>query len=227
MAIKKYIADQLKESFPEMLFAAKQNINYIKQYPIWSSDEAGGCLGYPAAVLLFCIVDAIGSYLKNNTSLDIVINKKSEIIDGTDNHFRVLNSKYFSQNLSGEHICNIYQYRNNLVHNLAMPEQYILQVGKENEPAFPFQSRKKGGRFPFVNLLPFYMITEKAVNLFLDDLDAILAHSTQVNNIRVLDVKLKQSFLNNIFSSSGTTKLNSEASGTNSSTYIIFKETEK
>lgn len=191
MAIKDEIKGLLRESFPEMLVSAKACIDYRKTDPFWKGNATNGCLGYPAAITLFCVVDAIGSYYIDNDAIEIVINNERTKIEKSDEHFKILNSKYYGQNLSGDLIKAIYEYRCHLVHNLAMPGQHILNIGNENDEVFDLKGKEKGGHFPFINLLPFYRISEMAVNMFLKDLDSISYESYRIKTISAKDAKLK------------------------------------
>ena len=60
-----------------------------------------------------------------------------------------------------------------------------------DEPAFALKKREDGRWFPFVNLLPFYYIVEKAVDMFLSDLDSIPYESYWIKTIAEKDAKLK------------------------------------
>jgi hypothetical protein len=51
----------LRESLPEYLLVADWCVRYQKDAS-WGADQVGGRLGYPAAVMLFCIADTIGSF---------------------------------------------------------------------------------------------------------------------------------------------------------------------
>ena len=230
MAMKDNIKEMLKESFPEMLFAAKACIDFRKTDKVWEPNDGNGCLGYPSSIILFCIVDAIGSYCRDNDSLEIMIGTSKEKIKNSEEHFYILNSKYYNQNLSLEHIKTIYgEYRSHLVHNLAMPGQHILNIGNESDKVFDLKSKKQGGKFPFINLKPFYLVSEKAVCMFLSDLDSIpYEENYWIKKIQKKDVEIKSVYNELFLVTSGTTTLPTEPlqerdgfpSGTNSSGYI-------
>jgi hypothetical protein len=87
----------------------------------------GGCLGYPATLLLFCVVDALGGYL----SLD----KRNNIPKGEP--FFVLNHRCFGLTLTKDQVKRLeWWYRNGLAHNAALPPGTGLTG--EDGPPFEF-----------------------------------------------------------------------------------------
>jgi hypothetical protein len=62
MAIHPTSASMLKESLPEFLEVANYCADHRKTEEKWGEFKKGGCLGYPGAVILFSIIDSIGSY---------------------------------------------------------------------------------------------------------------------------------------------------------------------
>ena len=63
MAIHNSIESMLRESLPEMVEIARYSIAAIK--PV-----VGGCYGFPAATLLLCVADAIGSYVYDDSKVE-------------------------------------------------------------------------------------------------------------------------------------------------------------
>jgi hypothetical protein len=101
MALHDTPASMLKESLNESLTVAEYCLAYRK--------NDGGCLGYPAAMILFSIVDTIGSYFRKNKNLRILIDGKTRFIDSDGyKHFFILNSPYFEQHLSEKVIKTLY-----------------------------------------------------------------------------------------------------------------------
>jgi hypothetical protein len=112
----------LRESLKEYLKVAEYCIQFRKGPEEWGAAGAGGCYGYPAAVMLFCIVDAIGSYHRGRKEFKVLIDGKEKSIknDGSQ-YFYVLNSKYYNQVLSKSDIERLYgNYRSLLIHNAAI-----------------------------------------------------------------------------------------------------------
>src|SRR5207247_1541205 len=85
-------------SLLEYLVASKLALEHVKDES-WHPEDRGGPLGTPSALILLCIVDTIGGYLRYGPSL-IQIDGKQRKIDGAKSkHFFVLNlSEYYGQN---------------------------------------------------------------------------------------------------------------------------------
>ena len=72
----------------------------------------GGCLGYPAVIRLFCVIDALGGYL--------ALDKRNKI--RRKEPFFVLIHPCFGLALTGDQIKRLeWWYRNGLAHNAALP----------------------------------------------------------------------------------------------------------
>jgi hypothetical protein len=96
----------------------------------------GGCLGYTATLLLFCAVNALGSYLAGD-KVEIQ-GKQHRITDGEP--FRVLNHACFGLSLSHHEIKQLESsYRNALAHN-AMIEPAALLFAIDGVAPFEFKS---------------------------------------------------------------------------------------
>jgi hypothetical protein len=107
------------EAIDEYLRASELCLNFRK------SD--GGCLGYPATLLLFCVVDAIGGYL--------AVEKHNGVPKGET--FFVLNHTSFGLNLKTIQIKRLeWWFRNGLVHNAVLPAGTCLSG--EDGDAFDF-----------------------------------------------------------------------------------------
>jgi hypothetical protein len=106
MAIHPNLWELSQEAIEEYLLTIKQCLNHRK------SD--GGRLGYPAALLMLCLIDAFGTFLRGD---EVVIDgKKQRITQGEP--FRVLNHALFALELTTAQIKKIEKsYRNRLAHN--------------------------------------------------------------------------------------------------------------
>ena len=160
MAIHSNLQSMLNESLPEMLLVAKYSVEFQKDTNIW---PAPGCYGYPAALLLLSIADSIGSYVENGN---------------IKNHFKVLNNKdYYGLNLSENEIQIIYDdYRNLLAHNTVMSKNVGLNIGSSSNPVLQNQN----GRY-WLNLIPFYNLSVKAVNSLLKNPKVLNNNQTILN----------------------------------------------
>jgi hypothetical protein len=106
MAIHEFPADLAQEAIEEYLMVIRYCLNYKK--------KDGGCLGYPAALLSLCIVNALGTYLRGEAVG--ISGNPTTITKGEP--FRVFNHKLFGLNLTNEQIKVIeHRYRNLLAHN--------------------------------------------------------------------------------------------------------------
>jgi len=109
MAIHEEIDSLSIEAIDEYIIASGLCLNFSK------SD--GGCLGYPAILLLFCVVDAIGGYL--------ALDKKYKFLK--NNPFLVLNHSCFGLSLTADQIKHLeWWYRNGLAHNAVIPPGVCL-----------------------------------------------------------------------------------------------------
>ena len=161
MAIHLNLQSMLRESLPEMLLVAKYCIEFRKDTSIWS---ASGCYGYPAALILLSIADSIGSYVERGS---------------IKNHFKILNNQnYYGLNPSNEEIGIIYdKYRNLLSHHTVMSTDVGLNIGSLTSSVL----QKENGRY-WLNLIPFYNVSVKAVKSFLND-PKILENNQTILNI--------------------------------------------
>lgn len=185
MAIHQNIPSLLKESLKELIFVADYCINYKKENPQWPNEQVDGCLGFPASILLFSIVDAIGSYYRKDEDFIITV-------DGDDNkriendsfqHFYILNSDYYDkQGLSEEFIKKIYNnYRCLLVHNAALPVDHFLEIGNLDDKPFAVKTNN-GKDIPVVKMVPFLNVSKEAVKKFIQNVD-MLSESKQIKDI--------------------------------------------
>jgi hypothetical protein len=98
----------------------------------------GGVLGYPAALLLLCTINALGTYLRNE---DVTINGRNQTITAGE-PFRVLNHPLLNQNLSDEQIKRIEKaFRNPLAHNALIASGVGLTPAEASSP-FKFPNKE-------------------------------------------------------------------------------------
>ena len=185
MALHSTPASMLKESLHEILEASKYCIEYKKDDPEkWKELTSNGCLGYPGAILLFSIVDSIGSYYRQNKSFTIEVDGKSKFIssDGWQ-HFLILNSKYFNQNLSEKFIKVLYaKFRSCLTHNSVLGKDARMEPENSNGMAFyEGLNEKKEFRY-IISMKEFWILCEMAIKEFNNDIDAIVPNSKQGKN---------------------------------------------
>lgn len=186
----------LRESLKEMIFVAEYCITYRKD-ATWEVNQFGGCLGFPAAIMLFCIADTIGSFYEGNGNFKIKINEQDKVIK-KDNfqHFYILNSDYYRLNLSEEFIKIIYKrFRSSLVHNLTLSPGYSLSIESDDKP--PFEIRENSDpNMVNVHLKPFLKMTQIAIEKFLNKVDAVIPGSKKQGEIllKSFDRKNKNRF---------------------------------
>ncbi|MDX2181685.1 MAG: hypothetical protein SFV18_18975 [Bryobacteraceae bacterium] len=115
--------------------------------------EDGGCYGYPAALMLFCITEAIGRSLKHQP---VTIDGGTQnITDGEP--FRVLNDQLFGLTLTGKQIKNLENlFRNGLAHNAYINPNSLMTDSTEGPP---FHFSKDDVQ---IRLGSFYQLVEKA-----------------------------------------------------------------
>lgn len=152
----------------------------FRKDPAWGPEQAGGCLGYPAAVMLFSIVDTIGSFYRGRTDLKIAIGgKPAEIRRDDFQHFFILNSEFYGQSLDEPAIKRLYDnFRSLLVHTASLGPSSCLWNDPNVSDAFPVVNGSLR-----VNVPGFLNITRGAVALFLACVDEVVPSSQQASNI--------------------------------------------
>jgi hypothetical protein len=179
MAIHPDLRSLIRESLPEYLLVADYCATFRKD-STWPQPQAGGCLGYPAAVMLFSIVDTIGSFYRGRTDLNMLIGGKARHIRGDAfQHFFVLNSEYYAQALDEPTIKRLYDnFRSLLIHNASLaPESFLINAPSVGE-VFPGAA---GG--VMVNIPALLKASRGAVERFLARLDDVVPGSQQAANI--------------------------------------------
>jgi hypothetical protein len=92
----------------------------VSEHCLKAKKSDGGCFGYPAALLLFCVTNALGVYLRGD---NIQIDGRTQTIPRGE-PFRVLNHPIFGLDLKGAQVDLLEEcYRNKLAHNA------IIEVG--------------------------------------------------------------------------------------------------
>lgn len=193
MALHSSPASMLKESLAESLEAAKICITYKKTDAKWGNFMSEGCLGYPGAIILFSIIDTIGSYFRNNSSLIVRLDGKNVSIaaDGWE-HFKILNSKYFKQTLTTNFIKALYnKFRSSLSHNSVLGNRTIMFKNEMyghpihyTSKAFATSVDKNKNELYFISLEELFKICEFAVGLFMKDIDSVVPFSKQGKSFR-------------------------------------------
>ena len=187
MALHETPSSMLKESLDESLEAAKFCIDYKKTDKKWGEFSTGGCLGFPSAILLFSIIDSIGSYFRKNKNFEINLNgKKVKINSKGWEHFKILNSKYFNQNLSAEYMKQLYiKFRSCLTHNsvlgsntLMIPNNSTIQQKVQGQ-AFGTTKDDFGETIYGISLKELWDLCSEAVVLFKKDIDTVVPISRQ------------------------------------------------
>ena len=179
MALHRKVEDHVIENLKEFLKLAEIGLSTRKADLDGDMVKDEGCLGAPAAVLLFSIIDAIGSYHRGDYKLKIKNHRRPYIDDDGYVQFFILNSHYFGQDLTWEEVAYIYgQYRSNLTHNAAL-NAGVLIYNREEPDLFPVRN---GARV--VNLYALYNATRAALRTFIDLSQGVIAGSRAVKNLK-------------------------------------------
>jgi hypothetical protein len=177
----------LKESLDETLEAAKFCSDYKKTDQKWGDFATGGCLGYPAAILLFSIIDSIGSYFRKNDEIEIIIDRKKDRINAAGwEHFKILNSKYFNQSLSSDFLKKLYtKFRSCLTHNsvlgsetLMIPNNTLITPKVQDQP-FGTTKDSAGQSIYVVSIKELWDLCSQAIEIFKKDIDTVVPASKQ------------------------------------------------
>ncbi len=175
--------DLSREALNEVLEAVEQCILYRKEeHEQWVDSRFPGCLGIPAAILLFSIADAIGSYHRNN-GFKVVIAGKSQAINNTAKHLYVFNSKFYGyQELTCVELNVLYyNYRSILTHNLGLPDSHILILDPTGNKLIEKKQGPQNNNW-VLNLNVFFNLTKKAVEMFLSESKEIIENSSAVKD---------------------------------------------
>lgn len=136
------LKDLFVEAIDEYLTTAEWCIGHRK--------AAGGCLGYPATLLLFCVVDAMGKNL---------IREEKNKLRHKDVDFRMLGHPSFGLKIEREQIVKLGEwYRHKLAH-LALISRGALLSPEENDRPFSFAPN---GEPNTIYVSPFYRMVKSA-----------------------------------------------------------------
>lgn len=143
-----------KEAIEEYLQTSAYCLGFVKAH--------GGCLGYPAALLLFCVTNALGVFLKGDV---VTIDGRPQRI--TDREpFRVFNHDIFGLQLSSERIKLLEKrYRNKLAHNAIIGIGTFMTRAIGPTPPFIFGGNKSQ-QIQSIQLDPFQQLVENAWKKF-------------------------------------------------------------
>ncbi len=142
------------------------------------SQNTFGILGYPAAILMFSIVDTIGSHFRKSKVQPLMMLgcNSVKISAQGDQHFYILNSEYFNLNLGKDDIKAFYKIgRNALNHNSLIGEELTLSA-TYNNPFLEVCGFSGKGKY-VVHLNSFYNACANAITLFKLNKDTIFANS--------------------------------------------------
>ena len=107
-----------------------------------SKKPDGGCFGYPATLLLFCVINILGVFLRGET---VTIEGRDQKITRGE-PFRVLNHPIFGLNLTSKQIKILEQsYRNALAHEGIIEwGAFLIQTptGQSRQNPFTFATNK-------------------------------------------------------------------------------------
>lgn len=165
------------EALDEYIYSIGEMLKYRKlDSELWSNPN-GGTLGYPCAILLFVIVDTIGSYFRKSTKLIEVDGKKRKISSAGYQHFFILNSEFFGLSLSEKEIKTFYEMgRNKLLHNSLIGAEVTLVALN----SLPFlESNQASGKGKYVVYLnSFYNACILAIYQFKQQQNEIFQNSS-------------------------------------------------
>jgi hypothetical protein len=196
MALHDDSASMVSESYPEILEAARHCISYRKDdKEKWKEFATGGCLG---------LIDSMGSYHRGNNNFKINIDGKQVSINAEGwEHFKILNSKYFNQNLSEEFIKVLYEsFRNKLIHNSKLKLNAVLIPNNESQPHLKVSGKafliaeqyatpvtpsgntliQLPQKIYIVSLMELLYLCSKAVEQFKNDMSDVIPKSKQGKN---------------------------------------------
>lgn len=127
----------------------------VSDYCLKTRKLAGGCFGYVATLLLFCLVDAFGDWLRTDS---VQIDGRAQKIKNEP--FRVFNHAIFGLSLTGAQIKSLgHQYRNALAHNAIIRLGAFLVQGPQ-APGTPFTFA--ANKIQVINIDSFHRIVAEA-----------------------------------------------------------------
>ena len=165
MAIHQKLAHQQIEALSENIKVIDFCLHYNKSSEQVQTDFTVPCLGYPAAILIFSVIDTIGSFFRGS---DATIQVGSEVkkIETASDHFIILNHNIlFNLNLAGKTIFDLYStYRSKLTHNNSLPVNNFLTANSATDKIFSLNSDEE---IEVINLVALFKVVENATNIFI------------------------------------------------------------
>ncbi len=155
----------IREALEEYLTVARQCILTDK--------GNGGCFGYPAALLLFCCIDAIGAYHRIRQGYTVKVDGVDKTLDASkpSTYFYILNDPIFGLSLSGAQISTLYSnYRSMLAHNASMKEGGFLSIDSPNDQPFQWSVNPTNQQvISMVCLKPLFNLVNSTVLKFIKE----------------------------------------------------------
>lgn len=153
----------IREALEEYLAVARQCILTDK--------GNGGCFGFPAALLLFCCIDAVGAYHRTRQGYTIKVDGVDEALDASkpSTYFYILNDPIFGLSLSRAQLNTLYSnYRSMLAHNAALKNGGFLSIGSPEDQPFQWAVDKATGQtLSMVCLTPLFNLVNSTVTKFI------------------------------------------------------------
>jgi len=165
MAIHNKQAHQQIEALLENIKVIDFCLHYNKTNELVQTDFTVPCLGYPAAILLFSVIDTMGSFFRGSDST-IQVGSELKKIETASDHFIILNHNIlFNLNLSGKTIFDFYStYRSKLTHNNSLPVNNFLIANSASDKIFTLNSNYE---IEVINLVALFKVVESATNIFI------------------------------------------------------------
>ncbi len=155
----------------QIVEALKESLKII-EYCLHTNKDSGElsivctspCFGYPAVILLFSIIDTIGSFFRE-TSQKIDVDSEEKEINSDLQHFYILNhDPLFDMKLNESTIKDLYStYRCKLIHNHALPANNFLINDPDKSFIFKINSDYN---VIAVNLAQLYIKVDNAFKTF-------------------------------------------------------------
>lgn len=165
MAIKFTQKEQQIEALKENIQAIEYCLNFDKSLNSTTSSNVGGCLGYPAMILICSVFDTVGSFFRG-ANTEFLVDGTNKKIETVNDHFLILNhSHLFNLKLSGTTIYDFYStYRSKLTHNNALPPNNFLKADKNDPNIFILNNTTE---ITCINIISLFNVLKKGVNIFI------------------------------------------------------------
>jgi hypothetical protein len=165
MAIKLNQKEQQIEALKENIQAIEFCLNFDKSLNPIINPNIGGCLGYPAMILICSVFDTVGSFFRG-ANTELLVDGANKKIETVNDHFLILNhSHLFNLKLNGATIYDFYStYRSKLTHNNALPPNNFLKADKNDPNIFNLNNEKE---ITCINIIPLFEVLKKGIVLFI------------------------------------------------------------